>query len=106
LAHSDPPKGKPRGTDHPLLETYRPFVKSTKLVLNGGVTPEEGASLILSGQIDAVAIGYNFITHPDYVKRVLHGKPLDNAPDFIHLQWGKDGKDFTVGYTDYPIAVY
>lgn len=40
------------------------------------------------------------------MKRVQHGKPLDNIPDIKHLQWGKDEKSPAVGYTDYPAAVY
>jgi len=52
-----------------------------------------------------VVIGFQFITHPDLVKRVLHGKPLDNVPDFAHLQWGKNAdEDMSKGYTDYPLV--
>lgn len=88
------------------MESYRHVVKKSKLFLNGGITPTEGAELVESGKVDGVFFGFPWITHPDVVKRLQHGKPLDNAPDFAHLQTGKDDSDFSVGYTDYPAAVY
>ncbi|KAF4610691.1 hypothetical protein D9613_007104 [Agrocybe pediades] len=98
--------GVKRGIQHDTLETYRPFIKNTKLILNVNVTPEEGEELVSSGKVDAIAIGMNFLTHPDLVKRVLHGKPLDNVPDFAHMQTNKNSGDWATGYTDYPTAVY
>ncbi|KAF8882046.1 hypothetical protein CPB84DRAFT_1751013 [Gymnopilus junonius] len=81
------------------LDTYKYyFAELDKL--------EEGAKLIASGEVDAIGIGLNFIMHPDLVKRVEHGKPLDNAPDMQHLQTNKDSGDWSTGYTDYPLAVY
>jgi hypothetical protein len=88
------------------LESYHHVIKNSKLFLNGGVTPTEGAELIGSGKIDGVFFGFLWATHPDVGKRVQNGKALDNAPDFAHLQTGKDGSNFSVGYTDYPAAVY
>ena len=40
------------------------------------------------------------------VKRIAHGKPLDNVPDFSHLQTNKPSIDWATGYTDYPLAKY
>lgn len=54
-----------------------------------------------------VCIGMNWISHTDLVKRVEHGKPLDNMPNFPLMpmgQPGKPGDDWTVGYTYYPTA--
>ncbi|KAF9459308.1 hypothetical protein BDZ94DRAFT_1268616 [Collybia nuda] len=98
--------GKKRATIHDVLESYRSSVKNAKLFLNASVTPQEGAELVAAGKIDGAFIGFPWITHPDLVKRVQHDKPLDNVPDIKHLQWGKDASDFSVGYTDYPVAVY
>ncbi|KAF8986206.1 hypothetical protein BDQ17DRAFT_1376259 [Cyathus striatus] len=98
--------GKSRGTKHDILETYAPLIKNSKIFVNVDVTPEEGASLVSSGKVDAVAIGFNWIIHPDLAKRIQHGKPLDNYPDTPHLQGGKDEKDLAVGYTTYPEAKY
>ncbi|KAG6829713.1 hypothetical protein H0H92_003748 [Tricholoma furcatifolium] len=98
--------GKKRATPHDIVETYRPSIKNAKVFVNGGVLPEEGAALVASGKVDGISIGFNWITHPDLVKRVQNGKLLDNIPDIKHLQWGKDGSDFSVGYTDYPTAKY
>jgi len=98
--------GKIRGIEHDVLETFRPFVKNTKLFLNGQVTPEEGEKLAAAGKIDGIFIGFNWITHPDLVKRVLHGKRLNNIPDIAHLYNKNESGDWSVGYTDYPTAVY
>jgi 2,4-dienoyl-CoA reductase-like NADH-dependent reductase (Old Yellow Enzyme family) len=95
--------GKERATPHDVLESYRSSITKSKLLINGGVTPEEGESLVSSGKVDGVVIGFQFITHPDLVKRVLHGKPLDNVPDFPHLSW-KNEVDMRIGYTDYPVV--
>ena len=99
-------KGKLRGIQHDVLETFRPFVKNTKLFLNWQVTADEGEKLVAAGKIDGIFIGFNWITHPDLVKRVLHGKPLNNIPDILHLQTDNESDDWSVGYTDYPTAVY
>jgi len=98
--------GKLRAIQHDVLETFRPFIKKSKVFLNAAVTVEEGEQLIAAGKIDAISIGFNWITHPDLLKRVLHGKPLDNIPDFPHLQAKSEAGDWSVGYTDYPVAVY
>ncbi|KAF8882058.1 hypothetical protein CPB84DRAFT_1791306 [Gymnopilus junonius] len=95
-----------RATQHDILATYRPIIKNTPLILNGGVLPEEGAQLIASGKIDAISIGINFITHPDLVKRVEFGKPFDNVLDVPHMQTNKNSTDWRTGYNDYPLAVY
>jgi 2,4-dienoyl-CoA reductase-like NADH-dependent reductase (Old Yellow Enzyme family) len=95
-----------RATQHDVLETFRPFVKNTKLFLNTGLTVEEGEQLIEAGKIDGIFIGFNWITHPDLLKRVLHGKPLNNIPDIQHLQTKTEAGDWSVGYTDYPTADY
>ncbi|KAF8800570.1 FMN-linked oxidoreductase [Phlegmacium glaucopus] len=107
VAGGDPEfDGKLRAIQHDVLETFRPFIKNTKLFLNAGVTVEEGEELVAAGKIDGIFIGFNWITHPDLLKRVLHGKPLNNYPDIPHLQAKSEAGDWGVGYTDYPAAVY
>ncbi|RDB18145.1 Artemisinic aldehyde Delta(11(13)) reductase [Hypsizygus marmoreus] len=98
--------GVKRSIVHDVLETYRPLIKNAKVFINAQVLPEEGAELVASGKADAIVIGINWILHPDLAKRVQHGKPLDNAPDYKHFQWGKDHSELGVGYTDYPAAKY
>ena len=99
-------KGKLRATQHDVLETFRPFVKKAKLFLNAAVTVEEGEQLVAAGKVDGIFIGFNWITHPDLLKRVLHGKALNNIPDIPHLQAKSEAGEWSVGYTDYPVAVY
>ncbi|PPQ80353.1 hypothetical protein CVT25_003636 [Psilocybe cyanescens] len=98
--------GVPRATKHDVLESYGHLIKNGKKLLNAGVTGEEGEELISASKLDAVSIGFNWITHPDLAKRIEHGKPLDNAPDIPHLQTNKTSGDWATGYTDYPAATY
>ncbi|KAF9009977.1 FMN-linked oxidoreductase [Cyathus striatus] len=51
--------GKGRATPHDILETYSPLIKNSKIFVNVDVTPEEGAFLVSSGKVDAIAIGFN-----------------------------------------------
>ena len=97
-----------RGTDHDVLESYGPVLKTAKVVVNGGVTPEEGAGLVAGAKVDVVSFGMLFISHPDLAKRVKNSKPLDNPVQFGHLYGGQNGGsgDTNVGYTDYPEATY
>jgi 2,4-dienoyl-CoA reductase-like NADH-dependent reductase (Old Yellow Enzyme family) len=72
--------GVHRATKHDILETYRPYIKNAKVILNSGIQPEEGEELLASGKVDAICIGFNWITHPDLAKCVEHGKPLTTSP--------------------------
>ncbi|KII88522.1 hypothetical protein PLICRDRAFT_627134 [Plicaturopsis crispa FD-325 SS-3] len=100
---SDPPiDGKPRGTPHDILQTYRPFIKRTPLVLNGGLSPPEASTLIAEGKIDAAQFGWLWIGHPDLVKRIERGLPLDAVVVPAQLYGAEEGAK---GYTDYPEAV-
>lgn len=87
------------------MAAYRHLIKKSKVFVNGSVLPEEGAELVKSGVADVASIGFNYLAHPDLVKRVQYGKPLDNAPDFKHI-YGAGNKDLHIGYTDYPTAHY
>lgn len=98
--------GVPRGTPHDELESYRPFIKHSKLFLNGGVTPEEAELLISQGKIDGIFIGLGWISHPDWAKRVELGLALDTPPRVTHFYSPKGGEDWSFGYTDYPIATH
>ncbi|KIJ36200.1 hypothetical protein M422DRAFT_232710 [Sphaerobolus stellatus SS14] len=97
-------KCKTRATQHDVLSSYRPFVKHTKLVLNGGLTPSEADSLIQSGEIDAAAFALPWIAHPDMQKRVEAGKPLDAELDFQNIYW-HEGITVEKGYTDYVSVI-
>ncbi|KAH9478473.1 NADP-dependent oxidoreductase lnbE [Psilocybe cubensis] len=96
--------GISRSTRHDVLESYAHLVKNAKVIINACVTPEEGELLVASKKADAIAIGFNWVTHPDLANRVLHGKPLDNVLDMAHLQTNRSPEDWSTGYTDYPCA--
>jgi 2,4-dienoyl-CoA reductase-like NADH-dependent reductase (Old Yellow Enzyme family) len=104
-AFDAPIDGKHRGTPHDVLESYGHLIKNSKRFLNLGLTPDEGASLIDAGKIDAAIFGMPWISHPDYARRIQEGKPLDGVPDFAHLYGsGKSADEERKGYTDYPFA--
>jgi len=52
-------KGKFRAIQHNILETFRPFVKNTKLFLNTGLSVKEGEQLIAAGKIDGIFNTFN-----------------------------------------------
>jgi N-ethylmaleimide reductase len=66
------------------------------LMVNGGLTLEEGESLIQTGTAQLVAYARAFIANPDLVERIEHKQPLTTANAF-----GWYGGD-AAGYTDYP----
>ncbi|KIL64842.1 hypothetical protein M378DRAFT_11190 [Amanita muscaria Koide BX008] len=98
--------GKRRATKHDVLASYRHLIKKAKVVVNGNVLPQEGAELVESGKADIISIGFNYISHPDVVKRAKHGKPFDNIPNIPGLYGAGKKENLEVGYTDYPQAVY
>ena len=97
--------GKGRAIQHDVVASYRHLIKKSKAIINGTVLPAEGSELVKSGKADAISIGFNYIAHPDLVKRALYNKPLDNQVDFAHL-YGAGNKDLHIGYTNYPEAKY
>jgi 2,4-dienoyl-CoA reductase-like NADH-dependent reductase (Old Yellow Enzyme family) len=102
-------EGKLRATKHDVLATYHPFIETTPIFLNGNVEPEEAASLVASGQIDAAVFGRLWIGHPDLAKRIEHGKPLDGQIDYsnVYGQGPNSSEEASrKGYTDYPDALY
>ncbi|KAG0704545.1 hypothetical protein DFH29DRAFT_910800 [Suillus ampliporus] len=99
--------GKHRATKHDVLETYRPCIKKSPLILNGGLTPEEANQLIAAKKIDAAAFGILWISHPDLAKRIEHGIPIDAKLDPKTLYGGGPQSPYEEqkkGYTDYPAA--
>uniref|UniRef100_A0A0W0GEA9 NADH:flavin oxidoreductase/NADH oxidase N-terminal domain-containing protein n=1 Tax=Moniliophthora roreri TaxID=221103 RepID=A0A0W0GEA9_MONRR len=68
--------GKKRATKHDVVESYVSYVKNSHLFLNGGIFPEEGATLVSDGKAAAIVFGFLWIGHPDLAKRIQHGKPL------------------------------
>jgi N-ethylmaleimide reductase len=66
------------------------------LMVNGGLTLEQGESLIADGTAQLVAYARAFIANPDLVERIEHKQPLTTPSAF-----GWYGGD-AVGYTDYP----
>jgi len=99
--------GQTRATKHDVLTTYRPFVKKSALLLNGGLTPEEANQLIAAKEIDAAVFGSLWIGHPDLAKRIEHDTPLDAQLDYTTL-YGPGpqapAEQQKKGYTDYPAA--
>ncbi|KAJ7154095.1 hypothetical protein C8R46DRAFT_1297702 [Mycena filopes] len=102
--HMDP-DGK-KGATHPDdLATFGPFLGKTPLWMNSGFTPAEAEALVGSGKLAGVFFGKNWISHPDFARRVREGKELNNVLRFATL-YGAEGVDPELGYVDYKEAVY
>ncbi len=69
------------------------------LVANMGYTPDEAATSVAAGKIDAVAFGTAFLANPDLPARIEAGATL-NKP--IAATFYSSGAE---GYTDYPTLV-
>lgn len=105
------PLGKKRGTPHDVLESYgHLFNRSeapgqTKLLLNGGVSPQEANELINSRKIDAAVFGWLWIGNPDLQIRVEKEAELVFMPDVTQLFHSKSDSP-RGGYSDYPKGTY
>jgi N-ethylmaleimide reductase len=66
------------------------------LIGNMGYTPQEAASAIESGQLDAVAFGTAFLANPDLPARIKAGASLNKPNPATFYSPGAEG------YTDYP----
>ncbi|KAJ7151596.1 flavoprotein NADH-dependent oxidoreductase [Mycena filopes] len=97
--------GKSRATHFDVISTFRPVIKSAKYFANGAYTPAEAEEIISSGMVDAVFFGVPWIAHPDFAKRVQHGKPVDSIADPTLFYAHPDAAP-QLGFTDYPAARY
>jgi len=66
------------------------------LIGNMGYTPQEAATAIESGQLDAVAFGTAFLANPDLPARIKVGASLNKPNPTTFYSPGAEG------YTDYP----
>ncbi|MCY0852617.1 alkene reductase [Cupriavidus sp. D39] len=85
--------GKPDLTQ--IIEIVRSGFEGT-LMVNGGISTEQGETLITNGIVDLVAFARAYIANPDLVDRIAHREPQSSARPF-----GWYGGD-AAGYTDYP----
>ncbi|GFD93141.1 alkene reductase [Alteromonas sp. KUL156] len=71
---------------------------SKTIIATGNKTPKQGEDLLKKGLVDLIGFGRNFLTNPDYPKRVKLNAPLNKITDTHTLFGGRDAR----GYTDYP----
>ena len=77
-----------------ILDDVRPHFKGS-VVVNGGISPADGARMMAEGTADAVAFGRLFIANPDLPERIAAGAGLN---DFAYDTAYGGGAH---GYTDY-----
>jgi len=71
---------------------------SNTIIATGNKTPEKAEDLLKNGLVDLVGFGRNFLTNPDYPKRVkLHSKLNEISNNHTLFGGGTER-----GYTDYP----
>ncbi|ORX94234.1 FMN-linked oxidoreductase [Basidiobolus meristosporus CBS 931.73] len=92
-----------RGTPINIDEVFRPLIKNSLFIVNGDFSPEEGEKWVEEGKADAVAFARPYISNPDFVERLQHGKELSAITDMRTLYLAVDN-DKSKGYTDYPRA--
>jgi 2,4-dienoyl-CoA reductase-like NADH-dependent reductase (Old Yellow Enzyme family) len=126
------PRQYKRATPHDALAVYGPLVKvpratlaehnesafrggampargcrnpaPTRLLLNGGLAPEEAAALVGDGLVDAAVFGVLWIGNPDLRRRLERGQELNRELDERTLYDFAAGQP-EKGYTDYPEAI-
>jgi N-ethylmaleimide reductase len=79
-----------------ILKEVKPHFKGS-VIVNGGISPADAATLIADGSADAVAFGRLFIANPNLPERIRAGSPLN---EFVYETAYGGGAD---GYTDYPM---
>lgn len=78
-----------------ILQDVKPHFKGS-VIVNGGISPAEAATMIADGAADAVAFGRLFIANPDLPERIKAGAGFN---EFVYdTAYGGDAH----GYTDYP----
>lgn len=78
-----------------ILAVLRPNY-SGPIIANGGITVDQGAELLATGRVDAIAFGRGFFANPDLVARIAKGAPIADAPNG---GWYARGE---ADYTDFP----
>jgi 2,4-dienoyl-CoA reductase-like NADH-dependent reductase (Old Yellow Enzyme family) len=78
-----------------ILAALRPNF-SGPIIANGGLSVEQGADLLATGQVQAIAFGRGFLANPDLVARIARGVEIAEAR---YEGWYATGER---GYTDYP----
>lgn len=76
-----------------LRKTY-----SHTIIATGNKTPENAEQLLGDNLVDLIGFGRNFLTNPDYPRRLELDAPLNEISDTHTLFGGGDAR----GYTDYP----
>ncbi|MBW8309816.1 MAG: alkene reductase [Candidatus Paracaedibacteraceae bacterium] len=69
-------------------------------IVNEGITPAVGESILKKGEADAVAFGRSFIANPDLPKRIELNAALNEPNPATFYSSGAEG------YTDYPLLAF
>ena len=78
-----------------ILRNVKPHYKGS-VIVNGGLSPEDSATLVANGSADAVAFGRLYIANPDLPARIKVGASLNT------FDYGTAYGGGRAGYTDYP----
>lgn len=79
----------------------------TRLIINGGLTPQEAETLIVNGSADAASFGQLWMCNPDLQKRIEAGMDIGGQGITERVDWAKSasfpsGQGPDDGYNDYP----
>jgi 2,4-dienoyl-CoA reductase-like NADH-dependent reductase (Old Yellow Enzyme family) len=108
--------GEKRATKMDVWETFAPLISgsTTRVFLNGNISPEKAEWLIASGIGDAVVTGRPMINNPDYYQRIQNGRALSSLDTIDPRTWYtshtepvpkyENLPDPHIGLTDYAFA--
>lgn len=78
-----------------IIDILRPNYDGP-IIANGGLTVDQGAELLATGKVQAIAFGRGFFANPDLVARIASGAEIAEAPSG---GWYARGE---ADYTDFP----
>lgn len=92
------------------LDVFREFRSHYKgtLMINGALSPDQGAKYLGDGTADFVACAVLFLSNSNLPALIKAGKELNKGGGNVKVWYGKETKEITAvdteGYTDWPLV--
>lgn len=77
-------------------------------MINGAISPKQGAEYLGDGTADLIAFGVLFLSNSNLPALIKAGKELNKGGENLKVWYGKEVKEITPvdaeGYTDWPLV--